>query len=163
MDQDEKIHTHIVSIWREATKFFSMGGREGMLLLTDRHLCFIHKTTAKRRWWTSVRSRQVLKLTKSPNTMIRYDGYGETELLADLKNPKNVELAFDDILEVGHRRESWGTVLNLKYAKNGKVEKFQYSVAKDWVKYPASEPTKFMTVDWAPFVAFIKERQRIKE
>jgi hypothetical protein len=40
MDPDEKIQAHLVSIWREAKKFFSVGGREGMLILTDKHLMF---------------------------------------------------------------------------------------------------------------------------
>ena len=163
MDSDEKIQAHLVSVWREAKKFLSIGGREGMLVLTDRHLCFVHKTEAKKKWWTSIVSRQVLKLMKSKNTMIRHDGYKEEDLVKDLENPKNVELAFDDILKINFDKKTWGNVLELEYAKDGKKEKFQYSVAQDWVKYPAKEPTKFMKVDWEPFVAFIKERQRITE
>ena len=49
MDSNEKIQAHLVSVWREAKKFLSIGGREGMLVLTDRHLCFIHKTEAKKK------------------------------------------------------------------------------------------------------------------
>ena len=163
MDSDEKIQAHLVSVWREAKKFLSIGGREGMLVLTDRHLCFVHKTEAKKKWWTSIVSRQVLKLMKSKDTMIRHDGYKEEDLVKDLENPKNVELAFDDILKIKFEEKTWGSVLELEYAKNGQKEKFQYSVAQDWVKYPAKEPTKFMKVDWEPFVAFIKERQKITE
>ena len=48
MDSDEKIQAHLVSVWREAKKFLSIGGKEGMLVLTDRHLCFVHKTEAKK-------------------------------------------------------------------------------------------------------------------
>ena len=44
--------------------------------------------------------------------------------------------------------------------KDGKKEKFQYSIAQDWVKYPAKEPTKYMKVDWKPFVQYIKDRQK---
>ena len=163
MDSDEKIQAHLVSVWREAKKFLSIGGREGMLVLTDKHLCFVHKTEAKKKWWTSIVSRQVLKFMKSKNTMIRHDGYKEEDLVKDLENPKNVELAFDDILKINFDKKTWGNVLELEYAKDGKKEKFQYSVAQDWVKYPAKEPTKFMKVDWEPFVAFIKERQKITE
>ena len=163
MDSDEQIQAHLVSVWREAKKFLSIGGKEGMLVLTDRHLCFVHKTEAKKKWWTSIVSRQVLKLMKSKNTMITHDGYKEEDLKKDLENPKNVELSFDDILKINFDKKTWGNVLELEYAKDGKKEKFQYSVAQDWVKYPAKEPTKFMKVDWEPFVAFIKERQKITE
>ena len=163
MDSDEKIQAHLVSVWREAKKFLSIGGKEGMLVLTDRHLCFVHKTEAKKKWWTSIVSRQVLKLMKSKNTMIRHDGYEEEDLVKDLENSKNIELVFDDILQINFDKKTWGNVLELEYAKDGKKEKFQYSVAQDWVKYPAKEPTKLMNVDWEPFVEFIKERQKMTE
>ena len=52
-----------------------------------------------------------------------------------------------------------GSVLFLEYEKDGKKENFQYSVAQDWVKYPLKEPTKFLKVDWEPFVQYVKERQ----
>ena len=161
MDGDEEIRAHLVSVWREARKLFAVGGREGMLVLTDRHLSFVHKTEAKKRWWTSVVSRQTLKLLRSPGTMILHDGYGEADLGRDIKNPKNTHLAFDDILEIGFGEKAWGSVLELEYDKGGKREKFQYSIAKDWVKYPAKEPTGFMRVDWEPFVAFVRERQTV--
>ena len=38
MDENEKIHAHLVSVWRESRSFFSVGGKEGMLFLTDNHL-----------------------------------------------------------------------------------------------------------------------------
>ena len=47
MESDEKIQAHIVSVWRESKKFFSIGGKEGMLVLTDKHLMFVHKTESK--------------------------------------------------------------------------------------------------------------------
>ena len=91
--------------------------------------------------------------------MIRHDGYNEEELVEDVKDERNVELAFDDISSINFEDKTWGGVLQLEYTKNGKEEKFQYSIAQDWVKYPAKEPTKYMKVDWEPFVQFIKDRQ----
>lgn len=161
MDSDEKIHAHLLSVWREAKKFFSIGGKEGMLILTDKHLMFVEKTEAKAKWWQAIRQRQVLNFLKSKDTMIVHDGYDEAQLEEDMKNKKNVELRFDDILDIGFEEKEWGSVLFLEYNKNGKKEKFQYSIAQDWVKYPVKEPTKYMKVDWEPFVQFIKDRQRI--
>jgi len=80
MDSDERIITHVVSVWREAKKLFSIHGREGMLFLTDRHLMFVHKTEAKMRWWHAAAQRQVLTFLKSKNVMIRQDGYDEKQL-----------------------------------------------------------------------------------
>jgi hypothetical protein len=160
MQSDEKIQAHLVSVWRESKNFFSIGGKEGMFVLTDKHLMFIHKTEAKMRWWQAIRQRQVISFLKSKNTMIRHDGYNESNLIEDLKNAKNIELLFDDILNITSEEKEWGSVLLLEYKKDGKQQKYQYSIAQDWVKYPVKEPTKYMKVDWEPFVQYIKDRQK---
>ena len=160
MEPDEKIQAHLVSVWRESRKFFSIGGREGMLVLTDKHLTFVHKTESKINWWKNITQRQVINFLKSKNTMIIHDGYGEKDLSNDLENSKNIELKFDEIDEISFKEENWGSVLSLEYEKNGKKENFQYTLAQDWVKYPAKEPTKYLKVDWEPFVQYIKERQK---
>ena len=160
MQSDEKIQAHLVSVWREPKKFFSIGGKEGMLVLTDKHLMFVHKTEAKMRWWQSIRQRQVISFLKSKNTMIRHDGYEESNLMEDIGNEKNIQLSFDDILNITYEEKEWGSILLLEYEKDGKRQKYQYSIAQDWVKYPAKEPTKYMKVDWEPFVQYIKDRQK---
>ena len=161
MQSNEKIQAHLVSVWREPKKFFSIGGKEGMLILTDKHLMFIHKTEAKMKWWQAIRQRQVINFLKSKNTMIRHDGYEESNLMEDLENEKNIQLSFDDILNIMHEEKEWGSILILEYNKDGKRQKYQYSIAQDWVKYPVKEPTKYMKVDWGPFVQYIKDRQKI--
>ena len=160
MQPDEKIQAHLVSVWRESQKFFSIGGKEGMFILTDKHLMFIHKTKVKMNWWRAVTQRQVIKLIRSKNTMIIHDGYDEEDLRNDLEDKRNIELAFDDISSINFEEKNWGSVLQLKYQKEDKEEKFQYAIAQDWVKYPAKEPTKYMKVDWEPFVQYIKNRQK---
>ena len=160
MESDEKIQAHIVSFWRESKKFFAFGGKEGMLVLTDKHLMFVHKTDAKMKWWKAITQRQVINFIRSKNTMIRHDGYDEEELLEDVEDKRNVELAFDDISSIKFEEKIWGSVLQLEYEKNEKEEKYQYAIAQDWVKYPAKEPTKYMKVDWEPFVQYIKDRQK---
>jgi hypothetical protein len=131
-----------------------------MLVLTDKHLMFVHKTEAKMRWWQSIRQRQVINFLKSKNTMIRHDGYEETNLMEDMENEKNTQLSFDDILNISHEEKEWGSILLIEYEKDGKRQKYQYSIAQDWVKYPVKEPTKYMKVDWEPFVQYIKDRQK---
>ena len=98
MQPDEKIQAHIVSVWRESKKFLSIGGKEGMLILTDKHLMFIHKTEAKMKWWKAITQRQVINFIRSKNTMIRHDGYDEEELMDDVEDERNTELSFDDII-----------------------------------------------------------------
>ncbi len=161
MYQDEQIQAHLVSVWRESKKFFAIGGKEGMLILTDRRLLFIHKTESKMRWWKAVTQRQVINFLRSKNTMIRHDGYNESEMINDLKNEKNTSIEFDDIINISYDEKVWGSVLELEYRSGEKYEKFRYSIAQDWVKYPAKEPTKYMKVNWLPFVQYIKDRQKL--
>lgn len=161
MQSGEKIHAHIVSVWRESIGFFSIGGREGMLLLTDRHVAFVHKTESNMKWWDAITRRQVVKFIRSKNTMIRHDGYNEDSLADDLADDRNVEIPLEDITDINHKEEKWGSVLVMEYCKeDNKKERHNYSIAQDWVKYPAKEPTKYMKVDWEPFVEFVKEKRR---
>ncbi len=163
MDSDERIIAHILSVWRESKKFMSIGGREGMLILTERHLMFVHKTEAKKKWWHAVVHRQIVDLLKdkSKNLMIVQDGYSEKDLKLDLENEKNKEVSFDDITKIEHKEEAWGSVLNIEYTKNGEKEKFQFSVVQGWVKYPAKDPLKYLRVDWEPLVQYIKDHQKL--
>ena len=163
MDSDERIIAHVVSVWRESKKIMSIGGREGMLILTERHLMFIHKTEAKMKWWQAVVQRQIVNLLRdrSRNIMSDHDGYAEKDLKLDLENAKNTELSFDDITKIEHKEEPWGSVLNIEYRKNDQKEKFQFSVVQSWVKYPAKDPQKYMRVNWEPFVQYIKDHQKL--
>jgi hypothetical protein len=112
------------------------------------------------KWWQAIRQRQVINFLKSKNTMIRHDGYEESNLIEDMANGKNTQLSFDDILNIIHEEKEWGSILLLEYEKDGKRQKYQYAIAQDWVKYPIKEPTKYMKVDWEPFVQYIKDRQK---
>ena len=163
MDSDEHILAHVVSVWRESKKFLSIGGREGMLILTDRHLMFIQKTEAKKKWWQAIVERQIVDLLKdkSKNLMTMQDGYTEKNLKIDLENEKNTEISFDDITKIEHKEEVWGSALNIKYTKIGQKEKFQFSVVQGWVKYPAKDPVKYLRVDWEPLVQYIKEHRKL--
>ena len=142
MQPDEKIQAHLVSVWRESQKFFSIGGKEGMFILTDKHLMFIHKTKVKMNWWRAVTQRQVVKLIKSKNTMIIHDGYDEEDLRNDLEDKRNIELAFDDISSINFEEKNWGSVLQLKYKKEDKEEKFQYTIAKNKTKKHTRRPLR---------------------
>ena len=77
-----------------------------------------------------------------------------------MEDNRNVELDFDDISSISFEEKEWGSLLHLEYEKDGKEEKFRFSIVQDWVKYPAKEPMKRMKVDWSPFVKYIKDRQK---
>jgi hypothetical protein len=95
--------------------------------------------------------------------MIHHDGYGDEELRLDLQNKKNLEISFDQIPNVSFEEKPWGSVLNLDINMGDKIKKYRYSIVSGWVKYPAKDPIKYMKIDWAPFVDYIKSRQKVTE
>jgi hypothetical protein len=159
MDSDEKIRTHLLSVWKEEKKLFSRG-RECMFFLTNKHLMFITKTEAKPRWWKSTVERQILTLMKSGDTILIHDGYGEKDLMLDLENEKNEEYSFEDVVNVETEEKTWGSVLKLKIRDADREKNFELSIVKDWVSYPIKDPVKFLKVDWKPIVEYIKNNQR---
>jgi hypothetical protein len=160
MEKDERIQAHIVSVWRESKKLFSLHGTEGMLVLTDKHLMFVNKTEAKMRWWNAATQRQVLTFSKSKDVMIKQDGYNEEQLRIDLENKKNMEIKFDDILKIDSKEKAWGDILILEINHDEKNQKYHFSVVQDWVKYPIKDPQKYMKVDWSTLIQYIKDRQK---
>ena len=159
METEERIQAHVLSVWKEGRGFFSGKGKEGMLILTNRHLCFISKTEAGMKWWGAIRTRQIVRLLQSKDVMIVEDGYGEEKLRSDLENKKNQNISFNNILYIEAKEKGWGSVLFIDVLEDGKEKKFQFSIVQDWVKYPLSAPTKFLKVDWSGFVKYIKDKQ----
>ncbi len=159
MEAEEKIQAHVLSVWKESREFFSGKGKEGMLVLTNKNLCFISKTEAGMRWWGAIRTRQIVRLLQSKDVMIVEDGYDEENLSVDLENKKNQKISFNNILYIESKEKVWGSVLYLDIIESEKEKKFQFSVVQDWLKYPLSAPTKFLKVDWSGLVKYIKDRQ----
>ena len=100
MEDNEKIHAHIVSVWREAKGFFTIGGKEGMLFLTDNHIMFVSKTERTKYWWEPVVKRQNISFLRSGSMLKTQDGYNEKDLKIDLENKKNLEITYDNVLEL---------------------------------------------------------------
>src|SRR3972149_1725249 len=84
MDSDEHIQAHILSVWKEAKKLFSLHGTEGMLILTDKHLMYVNKTEERVRWCFAATLRQSLFCFSLNDVMIHQDGYDEEQLRVDL-------------------------------------------------------------------------------
>ena len=164
MEFDEKIHTHLMSVWRESKSFFGVGGKEGMLILTDNHFIFLKRTERMKKWWGAVTKRQVVALLQNKSTIQRLDGYEEKDLQIDLEEVKKKyisKITFDNILEIEEEEKTWGSVLKIEAIENEKKKSYEFSIVQDWVKYPIKDPTKYLNVDWKPCVEFIKSRQRV--
>jgi len=163
MEDNEKIHAHILSVWREAKGFFTIGGKEGMLFLTDSHLMFISKTERTKYWWEPAVKRQNIAFLRAGSMLVTQDGYNEGDLRIDLENKKNLEITYDNVLEISSEKKEWANVMHMKFLHDGEEKDYQFSVVLDWVKYPIKDPMKYLKVDWEPFIEFVKSRRRISE
>ena len=165
MEAGERIHAHVMSVWREAKGFFTIGGKEGMLFLTDNHMLFLRRTERMKKWWKAAVTRQVVTLTQNNNVMITHDGYSEKDLLVDLEEKSNYvdQVTLNNILEIGVEEKQWGNLLKVKMIEDEKKKEYQFSIVRDWVQYPLKDPTSFLKVNWNPFIEFVKSRQIIKE
>jgi len=158
MDSSEKIKAHLLSVWKEEKKLFSKG-KECMFFLTNKHVIFITKTEAKIQWWKPAVQRQIITLMKSNDIMLTHDGYDEENLTLDLENKKNEKYPLEDVIDAKAEEKVWGGVLKLKIRHGDKEKKIHLSIAQDWVAYPIRDPVKFLKVDWAPIVEYIKKNQ----
>ena len=163
MEDNEKIHAHIVSVWRETKGFFTIGGKEGMLFLTDNHMMFVSKTERTKYWWEPVVKRQNIAFLRSGSMLKTQDGYNETDLKIDLENKKNLEITYDNILEISSEKKEWANVMHMRFLLDGEEKDYQFSIVLDWVKYPIKDPMKYLKVDWEPFIEFVKSRRIISE
>jgi len=163
VEDEEKIQAHILSVWREAKGFFTIGGKEGMLFLTDKHLMFVSKTERTKYWWEPAVKRQNIAFLRAGNMLVTQDGYTEQDLRIDLENKKNLEITFDNVLDISSEKKEWANVMHMRFLHDGEEKDFQFSIVLDWVKYPIKDPMKYLKVDWEPFIEFVKSRRRVSE
>ena len=134
MEFDEKIHTHLMSVWRESKSFFGVGGKEGMLILTDNHFIFLKRTERMKKWWGAASKRQIVTLLQNKNTMTdKLDGYEEKDLKVDLEEVKKKyisKITFDNILEIEEEEKTWGSVLQIKAIENEKEKNYEFSIVQ---------------------------------
>ena len=133
MIKDEHIHAHLVSVWREGNSFFSIGGKEGMLILTDNHLVFLRRTDRMKNWWKATVTRQVVTLHTNTNVMITHDGYDIEDLLTDLEEKSKYAnvVTFNNILEIEEEEKGWGSLLKTTVIEDGEEKEYQYSIVRD--------------------------------
>lgn len=156
VDWDEQIKAHIFWVWKEGEGFFKRG-KEGMLVITDRRLAFIIKTDMTYKMHETHSMRQLKRFEARENVFRPAEGYRLEHLERDLdKSPDNLELPFNQILDITSEEKDWGTLLNVKVNLGDKTKIHKFSIVKGWVKYPAKDPMGFQKMDWTPLINLLK-------
>lgn len=156
VDWDEQIKAHLFWVWGEEEGFLKRG-KEGMLVITDRRLAFITKTEMTYRMHDAHSGRQFNRFKSGENVFRPAEGYGIGNLEKDLdKSPDNLEILFNQILDISSEEKRWGTLLKVKVNLGDKAKLYKFSIVKGWVKYPAKDPLEFQRMDWNPLINLVK-------
>jgi hypothetical protein len=156
VDWDEQIKAHLFWIWGEEEGFLKRG-KEGMLVITDRRIAFLSKTEMTYRIHDTHSRRQLNRFKNRENVFRPAEGYNVKHLEKDLdKSPDNLEIPFNQILDITPEQKRWGTLLKVKLNLGDRSKMYKFSIVKGWVKYPAKDPIEFQRMDWSPLITLFK-------
>jgi hypothetical protein len=153
----EKIKYHLMWVWGQEEGFMKRG-KEGMLVITNMRIAFIMKTKMKYNVHDEYSRRQLRRFKDGESVLISIEPYNEIDLQNDLADSdKNIDIPFNEIINIGQEKKRWGTILRLKFTVNRDTKKYKFMVVKGWVKYPLKDPVSFQHLDWNPIIALLKE------
>jgi hypothetical protein len=153
---DEQIKAHLFWIWGEEEGFLKRG-KEGMLVITDRRLAFITKTEMTYRMHDTHNTRQFNRFKAKEDVFRPAEGYRLEHLEKDLdKSADNLEIPYNQILDIASEEKRWGTLLKVKVNLGDRSKLYKFSIVKGWVKYPAKDPLEFQRMDWSPLISLVK-------
>jgi hypothetical protein len=153
----ENIKYHLMWVWGQEEGFMKRG-KEGMLVITNMRIAFIMKTKMKYNVHEEYSLRQLRRFKDGESVLLSIESYNEIDLQNDLADSdKNIDIPFNEIIEIEQEKKRWGTVLRLKFTANRDTKKYKFVVVKGWVKYPLKDPVSFQHLDWGPIIALLKE------
>jgi hypothetical protein len=153
----ENIKYHLMWVWGQEEGFMKRG-KEGMLVITNMRIAFIMKTKMKYNVHQEYSLRQLRRFKEGESVLLSIESYNEIDLQNDLADSdKNIDIPFNEIIEIEQEKKRWGTVLRLKFTANRDTKKYKFVVVKGWVKYPLKDPVSFQHLDWGPIIALLKE------
>ena len=153
----ENVKYHLMWVWGQEEGFMKRG-KEGMLVITNMRIAFIMKTKMKYNVHEEYSLRQLRRFKEGESVLLSIESYNEIDLQNDLADSdKNIDIPFNEIIEIEQEKKRWGTVLRLKFTANRDTKKYKFVVVKGWVKYPLKDPVSFQHLDWGPIIALLKE------
>lgn len=156
VDWDEQIKAHLFWVWNEGEGFLKRG-KEGMLIITNRRVAFISKTDMTFKMHETHSLRQAKRFEANENVFRPAEGYKLEHLERDLdKSSDNLEVPFNQIMDIASEEKDWGTLLKVKVNQGDKNKTHKFSIVKGWVKYPAKDPIGFQKMDWTPLINLVK-------
>ena len=116
MEQDEQIRAHLMWIWGQKDGFIKRG-IEGMMIITNRRIAFITRTSMTYKVHDAHSLKQLKRFKDGEDVFRPIYGYTIKDLVSDLAiSNKNLEIPYDRIVDILTEEKRWGT-----YSKSGLV------------------------------------------
>ncbi|RMF31394.1 MAG: hypothetical protein D6752_02270, partial [Candidatus Nitrosothermus koennekii] len=154
--EDEKIISTLYSVASHSGGFFSRN-RECILCLTNRRIAVIYKTDMKASRWQNDLDKQKDAFKKGEISTIRKASYTIEDLNTDLDYEENLNIPFDNIIEIKSEKKRWGPELKIVFKEKKKHAKsLNFALVKNWIRYPLPDPIEYEKPDWEPFINAVK-------
>ena len=153
IDSDEHIVASLPKVWGNEVGFmgFFKKSKEGILVLTNKELIFVHK-------WIPLTLKEREKFFGGDEAKVTViDRYSESDLDEDIsEKPQSLLLSLESISNVENVKLRKVNFLRVKCMIDGKAKTYDFGVAKSVTNYPIRQPLLFYNLDWGAWIRLIK-------
>jgi hypothetical protein len=156
IDEDEVIITTLYSIAAHQGGFFSRN-KECMLCLTNKRIAVIYKTDMNSTKWHKALDAQKEAFRKGDKNTIRTSTYTIVDLNTDLDYENNLNIPFENIVELKNEKKRWAPELKIIFREKKKHTKsINFALVRTWIRYPLPDPIEYEKPDWDQFIETAK-------
>lgn len=152
VDEDEVIISTLYSIAAHSGGLFSRN-KECMLCLTNKRIAVIYKTEMNSVRWHKALDEQKDAFKKGDKSVIRKGRYTIVDLNTDLDLEDNLNIPFENIVELKSEKKRWAPELKITFRERRKRAKsINLALVRSWVRYPLPDPIEYEKADWDHFI-----------
>jgi hypothetical protein len=153
IDSDEHIIASLPKVWGNEVGFmgFFKKSKEGILVLTNKKLIFVHK-------WIPITQKEREKFFGGDEAKVAViDRYSESDLDEDIEEkPNSLLIPLESIANVENVQLRKVNFLRVKCMIDGKAKTYDFGIAKSVTNYPIRQPLLFYNLEWGPWIRLIK-------
>jgi hypothetical protein len=130
---------------------FFKKSKEGILVLTNKKLIFVHK-------WIPITLKEREKFFGGEEAKVTViDRYSESDLDEDIEEkPNSLLIPLESIANVENVQLRKVNFLRVKCMIDGKAKTYDFGVAKSVTNYPIRQPLLFYNLEWGAWIRLIK-------
>ena len=157
VEEDERIISVLFSVASSTGSFFSRS-KECILCLTNKRIAVIYKTDMNSSKWQKGVDEQKAAFKKGDKSTIRNKYYSIEDLNSDLDYEQNLDIPFENIIDIREEEKRWAPELKIVYKEARKRSKsLNFALVRTWVRYPLPDPIEYEKPDWKPFIDEVRK------